>query len=119
MRRFDSAEAETYVSGTLNVGRWEQYGLGDVMPFGAMWYTVPAGQSSPRDCHPEHELSLVVSGSGTIEASDRMTDVEQGNAFLLDSTEAHIIHNRSTEVPLVIFSAYWMPRGSEPPVDGQ
>ena len=35
--------------------------------------------------------------------------MDHGSAFLLDSEEAHVVHNRSTEAPLVVFSAYWMP----------
>jgi mannose-6-phosphate isomerase-like protein (cupin superfamily) len=36
-------------------------------------------------------------------------DVPAGGAFLLDSGEKHLVHNRSADEPLVIFSAYWLP----------
>jgi quercetin dioxygenase-like cupin family protein len=75
-----------------------------------MWYTVPAGGSSPQDCHPEVELSVVISGTAFVAASGEVTEVGAGDAFLLDSEEAHIIHNRSTDTPLLVFTTYWMPR---------
>jgi mannose-6-phosphate isomerase-like protein (cupin superfamily) len=75
-----------------------------------MWYTVPPASSSPRDCHPELELSVVISGNAAVEASGEITEVPAGSCFLLDSEEAHVIHNRSPETPLFIFTTYWMPR---------
>ena len=108
MRKFDSSSAQSTTVGPVDVARWEQYGLGSAMPFDAMWYSVMAGQSSARDCHPELELSIVVSGTASVEAGGSITDVSAGSAFLFDSEEAHIIHNRQ-DVPVTIFSAYWMP----------
>ena len=108
MRHFVSGSAESYVVGEVDVARWEQYGLGDVMPFNAMWYTVPPGISSPRDCHPELELSVVISGTASVEASGTTTEVAKGSCFLLDSEEAHVIHNRTDE-PVMVFTTYWMP----------
>jgi mannose-6-phosphate isomerase-like protein (cupin superfamily) len=113
MRKFDSTESESAPVGVVDVARWEQYGLGATLPFQAMWYTVPPGSSSPRDCHPEVELSLVVTGRAVVETAAGSTEVEQGSAFLLDSREAHVVHNRSAETPLLVFSAYWMPAGAE------
>ena len=110
MRHFSSESAESYAVGTVDVTRWEQFGLGDLMPFQAMWYTVPPGDSSPRDQHPELELSVVVDGTAEVEASGRRTEVGQGGCFLLDSDEAHVIHNRSDGTPLRIFTTFWMPR---------
>src|SRR5215470_2540659 len=112
MRTFDKGAADTYLVDRVTVARWEQYSLGGSLPFQAMWYTVPPDSSSPRDCHPEVELSLVVSGSAAVEAGGTVTEVPPGSAFLLDSQEAHVVHNRSTDQPLVVFSAYWMPTGA-------
>jgi len=109
MRTFDKGAADTYRVDRVTVARWEQYSLGDRLPFQAMWYTVPPDSSSPRDCHPEVELSLVVSGSAAVEAGGTITEVPHGSAFLLASQEAHVVHNRSADQPLVVFSAYWMP----------
>src|SRR5437764_14760687 len=109
MRKFDKGAAGTCQVDRVEVARWEQFSLGDRLPFKAMWYTVPPSASSPRDCHPEVELSIVVSGSAAVEASGQIVEVDHGSAFLLDSNEAHVVHNRSTEAPLVVFSAYWMP----------
>lgn len=108
MRKFDSSSALSDKIGFVDVARWEQYGLGATMPFGAMWYSVMAGQSSPRDCHPELELSIVLSGTASVETGGVITDVPAGSAFLLDTEEAHVIHNRQ-DMPVTIFSAYWMP----------
>jgi mannose-6-phosphate isomerase-like protein (cupin superfamily) len=91
------------------VARWEQYGLQDTMPFGAMWYTVPAGQSSLLDCHPERELSIVIEGTAFVECNATVTEVPRGSAILFDSEEPHVIHNRDQDAPLTIFSAYWLP----------
>lgn len=112
MRHFANEAAESSAVGVVDVARWEQYALGDALPFQAMWYTVPPGESPAQDCHPEVELSLVMSGTASVEASGQVTDVAAGSAFLLASEEAHIIHNRSADTPLVVFSAYWMPQAS-------
>lgn len=109
MRHFASDSAASSPVGVVDVARWEQYALQDTMPFQAMWYTVPPESSGPRDCHPEIELSIVVNGTASVEASGEVKDVPRGGAFLLDSEEAHIIHNRSADEPLIVFSAYWMP----------
>jgi mannose-6-phosphate isomerase-like protein (cupin superfamily) len=114
MRIFDKQAADSYMVSDIEVVRWEQYGLGDSLPFGGMWYTVPPGSVSPPDCHPDIELSFVMSGSAAIEAGGRLVEVGQGNAFLLDSGETHIVHNRSDVRPLLVFSAYWMPAGASP-----
>lgn len=109
MRHFVGESAETSVVGTVDVARWEQYGLEGVLPFQAMWYTVRPDSSSPRDRHPEVELSVVISGTAFVEAGGQITEVNAGSAFLLDSEEAHIIHNRSAATPLSVFTTYWMP----------
>lgn len=109
MRTFDSTKSSFGQVGPIEVARWEQYQLGNVMPFDAMWYTVPPGSSSARDCHPEPELSIVVAGTASVEVAGEITEAGTGTAFLLASEEAHVIHNRSSDRPLMIFSAYWMP----------
>jgi len=109
MRTFDRATSQSTPDGVLDLVRWEQYGVDDSLPFGAMWYTVPPMSSSPQDEHFEGELSIVLKGHAHVEAGGRITEVEEGNAFLLDGDEPHIIHNRSTEQSLLIFSAYWDP----------
>ena len=111
MRTFDKSQARIVMVRDIAVARWEQYGLGDCMPFDTMWYTVPPGSSSPADCHPELELSVVVTGSADVEAGGRVHQVDQGSAFLLESEETHVVHNRSLDSPLLVFSTYWMPRG--------
>jgi len=109
MRHFARAAAESYAVGVVDVARWEQYSLDGTLPFEAMWYSVPPSSSSPRDCHPEVELSVVISGTASVETGGEVTDVAEGSCFLLDSEEAHVIHNRSAEVPLTVFTTYWMP----------
>lgn len=114
MRTFETAHTDFEQVGPITVARWEQYRIGeDVMPFGAMWYTVPPGSSSVRDCHPELELSIVLTGTAHVEVGDTTTEVGAGNAFLLDSEEAHIVHNRTADQPVLIFSGYWMPLTAE------
>ena len=114
MRHFAGDSAESYAVGVIDVARWEQFGLGSTLPFQAMWYSVPPESSSPADCHPELELSVVVDGTASVEASGRVTDVRQGDCFLLDSAEPHVIHNRSADVPLRVFTTFWMPRDEVP-----
>jgi len=109
MRTFDSRESDFLPSGPVAVARWEQYRIQTELPFGAMWYTVPPGSSSEPDCHPEPELSIVLTGDGVVEAGGRLIEVSAGTAFLLDSNERHVVHNRTATQPLTIFSAYWMP----------
>lgn len=108
MIRLDESAAPGSEVGAVEVRRWEPFGLGDRLPFFGMWYTVPPGESSPRDCHPEVELSVVVDGTAHVDTGAEVTEVPRGSAFLLDSHEAHVIHNRSDR-PLTIFSAYWWP----------
>ena len=118
MRTFDSGKSNFAEVGPIQVARWEQqYQFGTTLPFGAMWYTVPPGASSVRDCHPEPELSIVVAGTGFVEVASGTTEVAVGSAFLLDSEEAHVIHNRTEDSPLTIFSAYWMPLPADQPAE--
>jgi len=77
-----------------------------------MWYSVPSGSESPVDQHPELELSVVVAGTAHVTVGGEEYEVGQGNAFLLGTTEAHVVRNRSADVPLTVFSAYWMPISS-------
>ncbi|WP_344662802.1 cupin domain-containing protein [Catenulispora subtropica] len=92
--------------------RWEQFQGTDRLPFHGMWYSVFPGQSSPRDQHPELELSLVLAGVAEVEAADgTITRVPSGSGFLLAGQESHIVHNSSPDTPVVVFSAYWMPEG--------
>src|SRR5262249_49581968 len=100
MRTFDKAAAGTYLVDRVEVARWEQYSLGDRLPFQAMWYTVPPDSSSPRDCHPEPELSLVVSGTAAVETGGTVTDMPPGPSFPLDTEEAHEMQNRCAGQPL-------------------
>jgi mannose-6-phosphate isomerase-like protein (cupin superfamily) len=109
MRVFDRANSQSIQEGVLELVRWEQFGVDESLPFGAMWYTVAPMSSSPADEHFEGELSIVLNGHAHVEAGGRITEVSQGNAFLLDGDEPHIIHNRSADTPLLIFSAYWDP----------
>ena len=119
MRTFERATSESSPVGVVDVVRWEQFGLDTTLPFHAMWYTVPPASSSPRDQHPEYELSLVLTGDADVETGGRHTAVPQGGAFLLDSGEAHVVHNRSQEMPLTIFSAYWHPLPGTDPTAGE
>jgi mannose-6-phosphate isomerase-like protein (cupin superfamily) len=114
MRVLDRARAESIPKGDMEFVRWEQFGLDDTLPFGAMWYTVAPRSFSPQDVHVEGELSIVLSGRASVEVGGTVTDVEQGNAFLLDGNEPHIVHNH-TDTPLVIFSAYWDPANPAQP----
>ncbi len=114
MRHLVYGSAESYAVGPVDVARWEQYSLDGMLPFQAMWYSVRPASSSPRDCHPEVELSVVISGTASVEAGGKVVDVAAGSAFLLDSEEAHVIHNRSAEQPLSVFSTYWMPLDTHP-----
>jgi mannose-6-phosphate isomerase-like protein (cupin superfamily) len=109
MRHIASDTAEYYAVGVVDVARWEQFAINHLLPFQVMWYTVPPNSSSPRDQHPERELSVVISGTASVEAGGQIVDVAPGSAFLLDSEEAHVIHNRSGEVPLRVFTTFWMP----------
>lgn len=114
MRHFASDDADWYAVGTVDVARWEQFGLEGTLPFQAMWYTVPPSSCSPRDQHPELELSVVVGGTAHVEVGGALTEVARGSCFLLDSDEAHVIHNRSADEPLQVFTTYWMPLDGEP-----
>ena len=115
VQKFDYSKTQNHAVGIVDVARWEQYSQANDFPFKAMWYCIPPGGNSPLDQHPEIELSLVMRGEATVESGGTRTVVKQGSAFLMSTTEPHIVHNTSDE-PLLIFSAYWMPDGV---VEGQ
>lgn len=109
MRHFVCGVAESNAVGQVDVARWEQYSLGNALPFQAMWYSMRPGITSSQDCHPEVELSIVLTGTASVEVGGEITEVTAGSAFLLGSEEPHVIHNRSAGEELLVFSAYWMP----------
>jgi quercetin dioxygenase-like cupin family protein len=111
MHAFDRLTARTMSAGLVDVARWEQFDHADGLPFQAMWYVVPPGESSPRDRHPEAELSLVIAGTAWVETRPGIVAVDAGSAFLLEANEAHTIHNPADE-PLIVFSAYWLATGA-------
>ena len=115
MRTFDLITGESLLVKDLRVVRWEQYELDRELPFQAMWYSVPPGSESPLDQHPELELSIVVAGTAHVLVGAAVHEIRQGNAFLLGSTEAHVVQNRSADQELTVFSAYWMPLAAEEP----
>ncbi len=112
MRTFDLGTSDCLYVNDLRVVRWEQYGLGADLPFQAMWYSIPPGDQSPTDQHPELELSIVVAGTAHVLTGDSVQEVRHGNAFLLDSKEAHVVQNRSEDEILTVFSAYWYPEAA-------
>lgn len=90
-------------------GRWTQYpDLGE-LPFGAMWCVIPPGGHTEEDCHVEKELVVVAKGAARIESPAATFDAGPGTAVLLGSEERHVIHNRSTDQPLVLLGVYWVP----------
>src|ERR1700684_808827 len=109
VRHLAKGEIEPLKIDVVDVFRWETVPFGRQLPFGAMWYNLPPNSASPQDCHSETELSIVIHGTASVEASGQINDVPTGEAFLLAPGEAHIIHNRSADQPLTVFSAYWMP----------
>jgi mannose-6-phosphate isomerase-like protein (cupin superfamily) len=113
MRTFDLSTGDDQYVKDIRVVRWEQYALERDLPFQAMWYSVPPGSECPLDQHPELELSVVVAGTAHIVAGGKEHEIPQGNAFLLNSTEAHVVRNRSADAPLTVFSAYWMPKAAD------
>lgn len=118
MRTFDLSSGDSQFVNDIRVVRWEQYKLGRQMPFQAMWYSVPPGSESPLDQHPELELSVVAAGTAHVLVGDAVHEIRQGSAFLMSSTEAHVVQNRSADELLTIFSAYWMPvDAGEPPIE--
>lgn len=111
MRCFGRGQVPGQRVGDVDVSAWDGFDGLEVLPFKAMWYEVPPGRSSPRDIHPEHELSLVVSGVARVDVAGGAFEVPQGGAFLLDSDEWHVVHNPSETVPLLVFTTYWLGAG--------
>jgi len=112
VRHLIKEATESYAIGVVDVFPLDNYPVGHQLPFGSLWYTLPPNSTSKQDCHPEVEMSIVVSGTASVEASGEVTDVAAGGIFLLDPEEAHIIHNRSGDRPLMVFTTYWMPLDS-------
>jgi quercetin dioxygenase-like cupin family protein len=112
MRVLAGGSAELKPELGILTGRWSQYTeIGD-MPFGAMWCVIPPGGRTDRDCHPERELVVVMSGSAKVQAGGRNETASSGNAVLLDGEEAHVLVNTSASDPFVALSLYWHPSGS-------
>ena len=109
MRHLVKESVEPFSVGVVDVYPWDKFSLGHRLPFGAQWYTLPPNSTSKQDCHPEIELSVVVQGIASVEAGGQVTDVGTSESFLLDPEEPHIIHNRSGDAPLLVFTTYWMP----------
>jgi mannose-6-phosphate isomerase-like protein (cupin superfamily) len=109
VRHLIKETTESYAIGVVDVFPLDNYPVGHQLPFGSLWYTLPPNSTSKQDCHPEVEMSIVVSGTAAVEASGEITEVASGGIFLLDPEEAHIIHNRSADRPLMVFTTYWMP----------
>jgi hypothetical protein len=115
MEKLNAETARLTSENQIQIGRWTQYAINGQLPFNAMWCVIPPGGSSRRDCHVEVELAVVVDGAADFEAPDDIAQVEgrteapQGTAMLLNSNEAHIVHNRSAIEPLVLLSVYWLP----------
>lgn len=109
MQVFDYSTSHKDVVDKVDVVRWEQFPAVDGFPFKVMWYCVPPSSNSPLDCHSEVELSIVLRGTATVQTDGSRKTVEQGNGFLLDSSQAHTVFNTSPDEPLLILSAYWMP----------
>ncbi|GAA3301238.1 cupin domain-containing protein [Dactylosporangium vinaceum] len=108
MRTYQMGRGPNRPVGDVDVFRWDDYEGVTALPFRAMWYQVPAGGQSPEDKHPELELSIVVQGDAAVSVDGREpVDVRTGDAFLLESGERHVVHNRRPDEPLVVFSAYW------------
>ncbi|MEV7028587.1 hypothetical protein AB0O00_41535, partial [Kitasatospora sp. NPDC093558] len=67
MRRLSCDSAELSAEYGIRIGRWTQYAESARLPFDAMWCLVGPGASSTRDCHPETELAVVVTGRAEFE----------------------------------------------------
>ncbi|MBB5869040.1 quercetin dioxygenase-like cupin family protein [Allocatelliglobosispora scoriae] len=109
MQVFDYSTAHKSLVESVEVARFEQYPATLGFPFKAMWYCIPPQDNSPPDRHPEYEFSIAVRGSATVDVNGVRTVVDQGSAFLLDSSEGHTVYNTSPDEALLIFSVYWMP----------
>ncbi|MBV6696710.1 cupin domain-containing protein [Kitasatospora aureofaciens] len=112
MRSLDCGSAVLTAEYGIRIGRWTQYPEAAKLPFDAMWCVVGPGSSSVRDCHPEVELAVVVTGRAEFEVEGAgTTAAPTGTAVLLDPQERHVIHNRSQTDPLTVLSIYWLPDG--------
>lgn len=115
MEKLNAETARLTAEYQIQIGRWTQYAINDQLPFNAMWCVIPPGGSSQRDRHDEVELAVVVDGAADFETPDDTaqaagrTEASQGTAMLLNSNEAHVVHNRSATEPLVLLSVYWLP----------
>ena len=101
MRKSDTTTADTYAIGDVEVARWEQYGLDDILPFGSIRYVAPPNAGHPVHCHPEAKLSIVVSRRGVVRAGNDSATVQPGTAFLLASEEGQTARNDAADQPLV------------------
>lgn len=107
MRHLIKEATESYAIGVVDIFPLEDYPVGHTLPFGCLWYSLPPNSTAKEDTHVSVEMSIVVSGTAWVEASGEITEVGPGGIFLLDSWEGHILHNRSPDEPLLVFTTYW------------
>ena len=110
MRKMSSDGAILDAEFGVQSGRWTQYGELGEMPFGAMWCVVPPGGSTSPDLHDERELVIVADGAARFESpgSAATLTAEHGATVLFDGGEPHVVHNQSSEQPLVLLCLYWL-----------
>ena len=107
MRKLTVDDAELAPENGILVGRWSQYaGLGS-LPFGVMWFEVPAHGQSRTDRHPEIELAIVVAGDAIFTVNGTDTPASPGSAILLEPDESHVVHANAE--PVRVLSMYWLP----------
>lgn len=114
MLKMTSDEASLAAEFGVQCGRWSQYREVDELPFGAMWCVVPPGGRTNEDTHDECELVIVADGTARFESPGRAGTLTaaHGAAVLFDSHEPHVVHNESTERPLVLLGLYWLQSAS-------
>lgn len=75
----------------------------------------PGGETEPHGHHEEHELFVILRGSGVMIIGSEERPVTAQCAVLIPNGEQHQLKNASTTEPLVFLSVYWPP--SMGPID--
>ncbi|WP_441248089.1 cupin domain-containing protein [Kitasatospora sp. McL0602] len=98
----------------------DEYGIRyqQVYPFGgdhlADWgvgraVVAPGGETEPHEHHEEHEVFIILQGSGVMVIGSEERAVAAQSAVLIPNGERHQLRNASATEQLVFMSVYWPP----------
>ena len=91
----------------IKMGQILDAGMAGSPPFGTAWGVVSPRGTTTRHRHHEHEVIIVLSGTGIARSDISEEALQSGDALIVDSFTRHTIVNPSDSDDLVFVSVYW------------